>query len=74
MLFASVIASGESSVSVSGRASVEWRAGVSVRAGVEAREGVRVRAGIEAREGVRSRSHSHSDFVPYGLDLSNFFG
>ena len=66
------------------RAGIEWNAGVRVRAGIEWNAGVRMRAGIESRAGVRasdeknqrssvrSRSHSHSDFVPCRLDLSNF--
>ena len=56
------------------RAGIEWRAGMRVRASVEATASVSVRASDEKnqRSSVRSRSHSHSDFVPYGLDLSNF--
>ncbi len=66
----------EASSGVRVRARDEWRARVRVRASDEKkqRESVSVRASDEKnqRSSVRSRSHSHSDFVPYGLDLSNF--
>ena len=47
---------------------------MSIRAGSESSEGVSVRASDEKnqRSSVRSRSHSHSDFVPCRIDLSNF--
>jgi hypothetical protein len=47
---------------------------MSIRAGSESSEGVSVRAGVEKNQSssVRSRSHSHSDFVPCRIDLSNF--
>jgi hypothetical protein len=67
-------ASVEASSGVSVRARTEWRAGVRVRASVEARASVSIRASDEKnqRSSVRSRSHSHSDFVPCRIDLSNF--